>query len=157
MPTAAVPENSGPVAAAANNDNAAATNRAKPQFGAEIFASLPQSFFLMIMFHVIFMMPSNPGAKHGAISAPGSKMETPRSAVGPNLPPPTMHLPLWKLEEKFEMFVYLSATNQTLNQSDRSSSTEGGFMVIDTVAGTFLPGALPVNGEKLLWHEVCIV
>jgi hypothetical protein len=156
MSTEATRPNEGTAVSETNNE-ASPARRTNPQFGAELFASLPQSVFMMFMFHVIFMTPSNPAARQSLPSAPGVKID-PRTAVGPAGPQFALHSPLWKLEEKFEMFVYLSATNETLPRSPAPSEQDASMISDRSTdsAASFLPGVLSVKGKTLLWHEVHI-
>jgi hypothetical protein len=157
-------------AAAVVPENAAVPppqRQAKPQFGADIFASIPHSVFFMIMFHVIFMTPNTPSTLQSSkvsdprAIAPGVGNDG-RSAVGPTggaYPSVhSFHPPLWQLEEQFEMFVYLSSTNETIPVINAPAEPLEATATIadrptDTTA-SFLPGVVMINGSSLLWHEV---
>ena len=163
MPDAAVDGNAAPVPTPAINSAVDEPPRARPQYGAEIFASIPQSVFFMLMIHVMFApspnMRPHPAASSTLPVSPGTRYEG-QSSVGPNIQHPTlpvMQTCLWKLEDPFEMFVYLSTSNETLPAVKNSSAPSESVRISDRStdsSAAFLPGVLMLNSSTLLWHEV---
>ena len=141
-----------------------------PVFGADIFAQLPQLLLFMLMWHTL-MMPGarQNAAKHASQTAPGGPAGSLDQVVAANQMAANqmvagglgsdvgfqdhedwrkfpVRFPMWNVGQEFELYVYLSSSQEALN---RTNIKQNGIDVGDRGATR----EAHAYAGALLWHE----